>query len=204
MYREIRMQRRSQQLRRATLIEDAFSRLEAASRCRDVYISSSKIEGLGLFAARSFVGGQRLYADQNYYGRVQTIDYQQMKEFKIDVCRLFQVDVNRFALPEGTVDDFMNHSCEPNCGIRDYGDGYEIVALAEIAVNDEICFDYSTYMSEWPHALVCRCGTRSCRKEIGPFESLPSSLRRYYLDQGVVARFIKEQIVPPVSSSDQE
>jgi SET domain len=60
---------------------------------------------------------------------------------------------------------WLNHSCEPNvvveAGITARGNGWaQLQALSDIAVGDELCFDYGL-----PVELkeVCRCGTPSCR-----------------------------------------
>lgn len=190
-------------MKEAMIIRDAFAKLAAASQCRDAYVSSSRIEGLGVFAARQLSAGERFYVRPDYYRTVETINYEQIKLFDIDFFRLFQVSVDRFALPEGTVDDFFNHSCEPNCGIRAYEEGYEIVALRQIVEHDELSYDYSTHMSDLPNRLTCNCEASTCRKEVGPFSKLPRSLQRHYLSLDVAAGFVKEQPGPAVSATGQ-
>lgn len=40
--------------------------------------------------------------------------------------------------------------------------------------------------------MICHCGAPSCRGVVRSFSTLPVSLRRRYLDLGIVASFIAE------------
>lgn len=83
---------------------------------------------------------------------------------------------------------YANHSCDPNAGITP---ALNLVALREIAVGEEICFDYSTTMAEdnaW--TLVCACGSRRCRGLVEDFERLDPVVQHFYLERGVVLGFI--------------
>jgi hypothetical protein len=55
--------------------------------------------------------------------------------------------------------DYMNHSCEPNCGVRG---SVVVVARHDIAAGDELTFDYGTTDTDrW--SLECACGAATCR-----------------------------------------
>jgi SET domain-containing protein len=72
--------------------------------------------------------------------------------------------------------DFINHSCEPNCGIRG---SVAIVAMRDIAVGEEITFDYAMTESG-AFRMECRCGSRLCRGSvIGTDWRLHSLQQRY-------------------------
>lgn len=64
----------------------------------------------------------------------------------------------------------INHSCDPNTGIRDntYG-GFDFIALRDIAPNEEITWDYET--SEYVSIAVaqCLCDAANCRTVIRGF-----------------------------------
>lgn len=85
---------------------------------------------------------------------------------------------------------FTNHSCEPNAGVS--GDRY-LVALRDIAVAEEIRFDYSTTMSENHWTMDCRCGRPRCRRQIRDFHFLPPTLQAYYIRLGSVQSFIVKE-----------
>jgi hypothetical protein len=104
--------------------------------------------------------------------------------------RFMQIDQDSFLGPSGRVDDFINHSCDPNAGIRFSRDGILLVALRPITAGEEVCWDYSTTMHQTNWLMRCECGTAACRKYVSGFMSLPPMRRSYYLAAGVVAPFI--------------
>jgi len=57
----------------------------------------------------------------------------------------------------------FNHSCEPNCGF-DSGDGNTIVAMRQIAIGEELTYDYHFLETEASliRGLECKCDTPSC------------------------------------------
>lgn len=66
--------------------------------------------------------------------------------------------------PGESIDDCSNHSCDPNAGFL--GGSPALFALRDIAVNEEICWDYSTSIAEPTWSLECRCGAMNCRRLI--------------------------------------
>jgi len=50
--------------------------------------------------------------------------------------------------PSGGVDDFFNHSCDPNAGLQIDGQKVWLVAIKNITQGEEITWDYSTTMDE--------------------------------------------------------
>jgi len=72
---------------------------------------------------------------------------------------------------------YINHSCEPNCGIKDL---FKVVAMRSIKKGEEITWDYEMTENSWWWRLKCRCGSAICRKIIGRYKNLPESLRKKY------------------------
>lgn len=85
---------------------------------------------------------------------------------------------------------FINHSCEPNCGLR----GLELIALADIKAGEQLFYDYSTTMLERSWTMVCHCGTKNCRKIITDFDLTPQATQAKYIHLGVVQPFIVDAI----------
>jgi hypothetical protein len=86
---------------------------------------------------------------------------------------------------------FLNHSCNPNAGIRKTGNRLFLFAAKRIGAGSEITIDYSTTIGDddiW--MMRCRCGQRLCRKTIRNFGSMPAEVRRRYLRRGLVPRHI--------------
>ena len=87
---------------------------------------------------------------------------------------------------------YTNHSCEPNCGIKDL---FKIVAMRNIMRGEEITIDYK--MSEhfhdkrWEWKMECKCGSKNCRKIISSCENLnPALLKKY---KGYVSEWLLEK-----------
>jgi hypothetical protein len=73
--------------------------------------------------------------------------------------------------------DFINHSCEPSCGMS--GD-VTLVALRDLAPGDEITYDYAMSDGSDYDEFECSCGTASCRGKVtGNDWMLPELQLRY-------------------------
>ncbi len=72
---------------------------------------------------------------------------------------------------------YINHSCEPNCGIRGL---WTVVAMRDIKKGEQITWDYEmTEKSDW-WRMRCRCGSDLCRKVIGNYKNMPRPIRAKY------------------------
>jgi hypothetical protein len=155
-----------------------------------IYIGDAGRCGLGIFAAKNFPQGQTIITDDDgdYYSATYT--YAQIVSMGLDLVKHgFQIDHDRYLLPHGSIDDLINHSCEPTAGITLTERGYRLVALREIAVGEQVTYDYSTYIANPQERLRCCCGSKRCRGEVGPFRDLPLWWRAYYLERDVVGAF---------------
>jgi uncharacterized protein len=104
--------------------------------------------------------------------------------------RALQIGPDLYIGPSGGLDDFVNHSCEPNAWVRIAQGAVELVALRDIAVDEEIFFDYSTTLDEDDFTMVCRCGTPSCRKLISDGKYLPHSVWHKYIRLGIIPDYV--------------
>lgn len=68
---------------------------------------------------------------------------------------------------------FVNHSCEPNAGIKD---DFNLIALEDIKLHEEIRFDYLTTMDEDSYEMECKCNMPTCRKVVPDFKYLSRTL----------------------------
>jgi len=86
--------------------------------------------------------------------------------------------------------DYVNHSCEPNAGIQ--GQIF-LVAMRDIAVGEEITFDYCMTISDPLFAkMECHCGTKSCRKIVTCNDWKLKSLQDKY--QGYFSYYLQQKI----------
>lgn len=102
-----------------------------------------------------------------------------------------QVSTQRFVLHGGLVPK-VNHSCDPNCGIRLNSSGaHDFVARAPIAADDEITFDYAMRNYSVEHFPAhCGCGSPHCRGRITGWRDLPTQRKADY--HGFVAPYLIE------------
>lgn len=95
----------------------------------------------------------------------------EVKDYAIQIEEHKWIDTNGIAR-------FFNHSCEPNCGIKDK---IQLVALRDIKKGEWLTFDYElTEDSDWIMPCKCECGSEDCRKTIGAFKNLPNEIREKY------------------------
>ncbi len=73
--------------------------------------------------------------------------------------------------------DFINHSCDPNLGLRGQ---IALVALRDISVGEEVCFDYAMTDCTPYDEFECRCGSPICRGTVrGDDWKLPELWAKY-------------------------
>jgi len=108
-----------------------------------------------------------------------------------DLTHALQIDRQMFLAPSGQIDDYVNHSCNPNTGIRnDPEGGVYLFALKTISLGDEITFDYATTQSGGFLTMVCECGEPHCRGIIGDFKDLPLKKQQLYRTLGALLDYL--------------
>jgi SET domain-containing protein len=141
--------------------------------------------GRGLFADHSYRAGDEIL---RFEGR--TVHASVVASMGEEECYMIQIGPDLYFEPEAP-GRYTNHSCAPNAAIVD---DYRLVALTDIRADEQICFDYSTTMSEGNWTMECRCGVPNCRSVIRDFGELPSDLQRRYLDLNIVQSFIVAEV----------
>ena len=125
-------------------------------------------KGQGLFAATPYRVGQKVI---DLGGIILSTD-----ELTEDFMAL-QIGPDRWLCSQGEhLDDFANHSCDPNVGFST-GE-LSLFAVKNISINDEITWDYSTSINEPGWSLDCRCGAENCRQVILPWYELCNAERK--------------------------
>ncbi len=80
---------------------------------------------------------------------------------------------------------WINHSCEPNCGIKKY---FKVVAMRKIEKGEEITWDYEMTEKNKHWKMKCRCGSSQCRKVIGNYSNMSKSVRKKY--EGYISEWL--------------
>ena len=142
----------------------------------DVDVKLSKIEGLGIFAARAFRAGERIRRINVVREITREAPLREDLGERFDHCSYPDGKVVLFGYP----DRHINHSCDPNAWERFEEDGSCLVARRDITAGEEITCDYNVNIAEgtaWP----CACGAARCRGEVaGDFFRLPVDWQREY------------------------
>jgi uncharacterized protein len=102
----------------------------------------------------------------------------------------FQVGMTEFVLLGG-LGPKVNHSCDPNCGVRLTADTCDLVARQTILPGEEITLDYAmnNYSIEY-FPGSCQCGSAICRGSVSGWKDLPDDRKRAY--EGFVAPYLLE------------
>ena len=168
--------------------------LRKMRKCLNMYLADTNRYGIGVFAAKPFRAGEIVLRDDDgdYCDRV--CSYRELCERGYDLEHMMQVGYDQFRLPTGSIEDFFNHSCDPNIGIRLKANGQIILALRDIAPHEELTYDFSTYQNNPHERMRCLCGAPNCRGMIGNFSSLPLALQRRYRALGVVGDFVVSDV----------
>ncbi len=131
-----------------------------------LYVRQSGQHGKGAFASGPIQKGEAIIVFSGPVLHRSEIDFGDYH---------LQIGEALYLGPSGVADDYINHSCHPNAGFRG---GLTLFALRDIAVHDEITWDYSTAIDEEDFAgFPCACGAPDCRGMVRSFRHLPEDLR---------------------------
>ena len=130
-----------------------------------VELCESPTEGKGLFAKERILKGELVVDFTNGPGT-----YISTKEadalFAKGSDHMIQVDDDLFLAAADVSEledaDYINHSCEPNCGIKD---ALRIVAMRDIESGKEVSIDYAM-MESSDFSFACNCGAQNCRGKV--------------------------------------
>ena len=110
--------------------------------------------------------------------------------------RSLQIDENLFmaGAPEPEPADFINHSCEPNCVLTG---SVVLVAGRDIAVGEELGYDYATTDGSDYDEFECACGATQCRGKISGHDWMLPELQLRY--RGSFSPYLAKRIAALVS-----
>jgi hypothetical protein len=147
-------------------------------------LTLSEGHGTGVFTSDAILCGEKIIQFRGPLIDISEI----MNESLIDPedDRYIQIGPSTLMGPSGEMDDYINHSCEPNSGVKKLDGDWWLIAIRDIASKEEIAWDYSTTMCNDTWEMVCRCGADSCRKIIKEYVFLPQVIKNRYEALGVV------------------
>ena len=142
-------------------------------------LRTTESRGEGVFATRSFGDGELVMV-----GIIE-------RRVQENHSHATQVARSEYVLLSG-LGPKVNHSCDPNCGIKINASGApNLVARRFINCGEEITFDYAMRNYSIEHfPSGCRCGSRLCRGSVVGWKDLPDERKQAY--EGLVSPYLLE------------
>ncbi len=89
-----------------------------------------------------------------------------------------QVEDRHFLVPRPIGEgDYVNHSCNPNAGLSGQ---IGLVAMRDIKIGEEVCFDYAMCDTMPYDEFECGCGHANCRGKVGGNDWQKPELQKKY------------------------
>jgi len=160
----------------------------------DAVVGPAGRKGLGIFATNAIGAGTTVCGfGGNVVERTEfdTLD-DDLRTHSIQI----DDDLYLVSVPPYADADYINHACEPNCGV--IGSAL-VVTMRDIEAGDELCFDYAMSDTNDYDEFVCECGLSSCRRLVtGGDWKLPHLQERY---RGYFSTYIERKIGVVVDDS---
>lgn len=148
-------------------------------------ITKETKNGKSIFSNKKFRKGEEIF---EFKGNFFTFDQLPTPYNEVD-DHYVQIGEDLYMGPSGGQDDFFNHSCNPNSGLKINNKKVFLVAIKDIKKDEEIVWDYSTTMDEDEFEMNCNCESKNCRKIIRDFKHLPEELKQKYASLGIVPEY---------------
>ena len=99
-----------------------------------------------------------------------------LPELERSLC--IQVEDRHFLVPRPIGEgDYVNHSCNPNAGLAGQ---IGLVAMQDINIGEEVCFDYAMSDTMPYDEFECGCGSANCRGKVGGNDWQRPELQKRY------------------------
>ncbi|MBP6733198.1 MAG: SET domain-containing protein [Chromatiaceae bacterium] len=162
--------------------------------CPSLKLRDARSGGYGVFTTTDLEKGATVVM---YGGYVMTLEEEaNLPEPLRDFAH--QIDDDLVIAPRHhddlIVSDYINHSCEPNCGFIGQ---IRLVTMRPVARFEEITFDYAMVLFESDnpisaYQLDCQCGAKGCRKLVTANDwKIPELQHRY---RGYFQEFLERKI----------
>ncbi|XP_037132980.1 histone-lysine N-methyltransferase 2C isoform X4 [Syngnathus acus] len=139
----------------------------------NVYLARSRIQGLGLFAARD-MEKQTMVIEYNGTVLRNEVAIRKDRLYRSQNRPVFMFRIDSEHVVDATISGglarYINHSCAPNCvaEVVTFERGYKIIisCIRRIERGEELCFEHQFDPVASQHKVACHCGAPECRKWI--------------------------------------
>lgn len=133
---------------------------------KQIYHRTSTIDGIGIFTGENIKKGEII---SRIKGNLK-FKINQNKEDALANPNWIGIEENKWIDPEKPY-KFINHSCDPSCGIKGK---ITVVALKDLKEGEELTIDYAFIEGDEMWEMKCNCGEKNCRGTIRSIQFLPS------------------------------
>ncbi|KAJ6656417.1 hypothetical protein lerEdw1_003705 [Lerista edwardsae] len=137
----------------------------------NVYLARSRIQGLGLYAAKDLEKHTMVI---EYIGTIirNEVANRREKIYEEQNRGIYMFRINNEHVIDATLTGgparYINHSCAPNCVAEvvtfDKEDKIIIISSRRIPKGEELTYDYQFDFEDDQHKIPCHCGAWTCRK----------------------------------------
>ncbi|MGO9873272.1 MAG: SET domain-containing protein [Acidimicrobiia bacterium] len=143
-------------------------------------------KGMGIFAVDRIPAGTTV---AGFGGSV--VDRAELDVLDDEIrMHALQIDDGLFLASAAPFDDadFVNHSCDPNCGIVG---SVLLVTMRDVSAGEELCFDYAMTDTDDYDEFACSCAAVLCRGNVTGVDWKEPELRDRY--RGFCSAYIERR-----------
>jgi len=153
-----------------------------------IYLSNSKIHNIGMFAKEKICKGDIVFIKGGHILEKHEIYTSKTINSYLPIDDNFFIAA-RTKQEEELVKLFINHSCDPNCGLR--GE-ITFIAIDDIQKNEELTCDYA-FIDNEDYTFECTCGSKMCRGTVTGYDWKRKDIQQKYLN--FFASYLKEKCI---------
>ena len=153
-----------------------------------VEIRESKMHQRGMFAIQPIRKGEVAFIKGGYILKREQIFSSGVINSYYPIDDMYFIGATNIDEEDG-IKLYINHSCNPNCGIR--GE-ISFVTMRDIEANEELTIDYA-FLDNEDYSFLCTCGETCCRKTVTGHDWKRKEIQEKYFDYFAV--YLKEKIL---------
>lgn len=151
---------------------------------------ASAIAGRGLFARAAIAPGEIVAVKG---GAIVTAASLALRRHEMSPAEI-QIEDDLYIVPRDAADFesnilCLNHSCNPNVGVRGQ---ITFVAMRDVPAGAELTIDYAMIDGDPSERMACSCGALGCRRIVTGDDWRSPALRRRY--RGYFSRYLEDRM----------